>query len=114
MSTPKKPAKQTAAPETTELDTSKLVRPNDNSLDESTPLGDEAERIASEPTPIADETSAATGITAQAPDTAIAHEDDVQHALSRETQDGKGDEEPGPSDWNGYATEGVEVEGESS
>lgn len=28
---------------------------------------------------------------------------DVAAALARETQDGKGDEEPGPSDFIGYA-----------
>jgi hypothetical protein len=35
---------------------------------------------------------------------------DVARALKRETFDGKGDEDPGPSDWNGFATEGVEKE----
>jgi hypothetical protein len=30
--------------------------------------------------------------------------------LQRETDDGKGDEDPGESDWKGYATDGVEVE----
>lgn len=115
MAEAKKPAKKAAAPapETTELDTSQIVQPGVDSSNESTPLADEAEEIAKEPTPIADETSAATGITVQAPDVADSH-DDVEHALARETQDGKGEEDPGPSDWNGYATDGVEVEGESS
>jgi hypothetical protein len=45
-----------------------------------------------------------------APETAKAYKVDVQRALERETADGKGDEDPGPSDWNGYATEGVEEE----
>jgi hypothetical protein len=35
---------------------------------------------------------------------------DVKSALKRETDDGKGDEEPGESDFAGYATEGVEQE----
>lgn len=46
----------------------------------------------------------------EAPETAESFEDDVKRALERETQDGKGDEDPGPSDWNGFATEGVEKE----
>jgi hypothetical protein len=66
MATPKKPAKdQPAAPETTELDTSKLVRPNEDVSAESTPLADEAEvaaRAKHEATPIADEITAETGI----------------------------------------------------
>lgn len=37
-------------------------------------------------------------------------EDEVKRALERETHDGKGDEDPGPSDWISYATEGVEKE----
>jgi hypothetical protein len=114
MATPKKPAKdQPAAPETTELDTSKLVRPNEDVSAESTPLADEAEvaaRAKHEATPIADEITAETGIDPPAPSAADSHEDDVQHALSRDTQDGPGEEDPGPSDWRGYATEGVEVE----
>lgn len=109
MAEAKKPAKKAAAQPTDELDD-----PNVDTSHESTPLGDEAEKIAKEPTPVSDETTSATGITAQAPETADPVEDDVQHALSRETQDGKGDEDPGPSDWNGYATDGVEVEGGSS
>lgn len=31
-------------------------------------------------------------------------ETDVPFALARVTQDGRGDEEPGPSDWTGYAS----------
>jgi hypothetical protein len=107
--TPKKPAAQ--PPETTELDTSKLVKPGENSTNEPTPLGDEAERVAKEATPIADETAAATGI--EVPETAEHHDaEDVSAALQRETQDGKGAEDPGESDWVSYASEGVEVEGE--
>lgn len=41
------------------------------------------------------------------------HDDtDVDQALERETHDGKGDDEPGESDFKGYATEGVEQESE--
>jgi hypothetical protein len=64
---------------------------------ESTPIGDEAQ-------------AAATQAAADAPETAKAVKADVERALARETQDGKGDEDPGPSDWNGFATEGVEKE----
>lgn len=32
---------------------------------------------------------------------------DVPNALKRATDDGKGESEPSPSNWNGYATEGV-------
>lgn len=35
---------------------------------------------------------------------------DIKRALERETQDGKGDEDPGPSDFQGFATDGVEKE----
>jgi hypothetical protein len=52
--------------------------------------------------------------TASAPATAKSYQVDVQRALARETQDGKGEEDPGPSDWQGYATEGVEVDQEAS
>lgn len=51
-----------------------------------------------------------TSPTTEAPETAESFKDDVKRALERETQDGKGDEDPGPSDWNGFATEGVEKE----
>ena len=44
------------------------------------------------------------------PRTAKAYKSDVQRALERETQDGKGDEDPGPSDFISFATEGVEKE----
>lgn len=33
---------------------------------------------------------------------------DVEAALQRETDDGKGENEPGETDFQGYATEGVE------
>lgn len=58
-----------------------------------------------EPTPIFDEAEA------KLKNSGPHHDDtDVPAALKRETQDGKGEEDPGPSDWNGYATEGVEQE----
>lgn len=34
-------------------------------------------------------------------------ETDVGFALARETQDGRGDEAPGPSDFKGFPAEGV-------
>lgn len=37
-------------------------------------------------------------------------ETDVPAALERETQDGRGDEALSPSDFKGFATEGVEKE----
>jgi hypothetical protein len=33
--------------------------------------------------------------------------EDVPRVLKRATDDGKGETEPPPSDWTGYATEGV-------
>jgi hypothetical protein len=118
--TPKKPAAQPAAPETAELDTSKLVDPQvPVTPDTSTPIGDDAEvaaKAANESTPIGNEAEeAALSFHAEGfepPETADSVDDDVQHALSRTTHDGKGDEDPGESDWNGYATEGVEAEGD--
>jgi hypothetical protein len=44
-------------------------------------------------------------------ETAHSYKVDVSRALERQTDDGKGDEDPGPSDWNGYATNNVEKEG---
>ena len=62
---------------------------------EGTPIGDEAQAAAAaQPT--------------DAPDTAKSVKVDVERALDRETQDGKGDEDPGPSDFQGFATEDVE------
>lgn len=46
----------------------------------------------------------------EAPETAKSFKVDVERALERETQDGKGDEDPGDSDWISYATDGVEKE----
>lgn len=40
--------------------------------------------------------------------------EDVQAALERQTDDGKGDDEPGESDFQGFATEGVENDDESN
>lgn len=79
---------------------------------EGTPIGDEAQAAAAaqptEATKPAD--SAPDAEPTEAPDTAKSVKADVDRALERETQDGKGDEDPGPSDWNGFATEGVEEE----
>lgn len=62
----------------------------------STGNGDE---VAKSETPIGDEL-----------ETARSFKVDVDRALERETQDGKGDEDPGPSDFVSFATEGVEKE----
>lgn len=104
MTDPKSGPADKAESETTKIDTSKLVKPNEDSSNEPTPIADEAQKAAAaKEQPPAEEP--------QAPETAD-HFDkkDVAAALKRETQDGKGDEDPGPSDWNGYATEGVEKE----
>ena len=63
-----------------------------------------------EPTPIGDAAQAAAQAATEAPDTADSVKVDIKRALERETQDGKGDEDPGPSDFVSFATEGVEVE----
>jgi hypothetical protein len=66
-----------------------------------------------EPTPIGDEAAkAAAAVQAEPGDveSADSFKVDVKRALERETQDGKGDEDPGPSDWNGFATDDVEVD----
>lgn len=77
-------------------------------LDPSTPVD-----TSNETTPLHDEplsTEEAQGVVADAPDTADSVKADVKRALERETQDGKGSEDPGPSDFQGFATDGVEVE----
>jgi hypothetical protein len=84
--------------DTAKVDTSKLISPNENS--------------SNEPTPIHDAAKAASQATTDAPETADSFKVDVKRALERETQDGKGDEDPGPSDWISFATEGVEEEAE--
>lgn len=62
------------------------------------------EDSAQEPTPIGDAVFAETN------GASPSDEDEVKRALKRKTHDGKGDEDPGPSDWISYATEGVEKE----
>jgi hypothetical protein len=97
------------APPTTELDTSKLVTPN---KPEDLPPADPA-KFAQETTPIGDQTAKDLAFQSddfEPPDTADAVDDDVENALQRETQDGKGDDDPGESDWKGYATENVEAD----
>lgn len=114
-------------PETQELDTAKLRSPEERTDEESTPLHDEMAAKATEGS-VTTTTTVTTDVTQNEPsgqeasestaeedepdipDTANSYKVDVQRALSRETSDGKGDEDPGPSDWNGYATEGVEVD----
>lgn len=39
--------------------------------------------------------------------------EDVKNALERQTHDGPGDEQPGDSDFKGFATEGVETGSET-
>lgn len=90
MSTPSDSAKN---PETTELDAA-FIPPPDAVEKESSPVFDS----------VVEDESIVT------PEVAKSYKLDVNKALDRETQDGPGDEDPGPSDWQGYATEGVEVE----
>jgi hypothetical protein len=86
------------------------VAPSADSSTEPTPVGDEAEQAAKASNGAADPSAAEPDPAAAAPDTAKSFQVDVSRALQRETHDGKGDEEPGESDWQGYATEGVEQE----
>jgi hypothetical protein len=104
------PPEQPTAPATTELDTSQAVTPNVDSTTEPTPVGDEAQLAAQQANGDAPEEGADDPPVTEAPATAKSYQVDVSRALQRETQDGKGDEDPGDSDWQGYATEGVEVE----
>lgn len=71
--------------EVNEVDTAKAVDPNANPGEESTPLFDEL-------------------------DTANSYKVDVKRALDRETDDGKGDTDPGESDFVSFATDDVEKE----
>jgi hypothetical protein len=84
---------------------------------EGTPIGDEAQAAAAaqpteatKPSDSAPDAEPTPAPTTEAPDTAKPVKADVERALARETQDGKGEEDPGPSDWISYATEGVEKE----
>lgn len=62
-----------------------------------TPIGDElASRQTVEPDPASTED--------------FDEAEEIKRALARETHDGKGDEDPGESDWVSYATDGVEVD----
>jgi hypothetical protein len=82
--------------ETEKVDTSKLISPSQDSSKESTPIHDEVRaEVQAEPGDV---------------ESADPVKADVKRALARETQDGKGDEDPGPSDFVSFATEGVEEE----
>jgi hypothetical protein len=73
------------------------------SATEPTPIGDEAQKAAAATT---NEVQANPGDVETADPVKV----DIKRALERETQDGKGDEDPGPSDFQGFATDGVEKE----
>lgn len=96
-------------PETTEIDASKFVAPNEDSTQESTPIGDAAQAAASANNTNDDETEDEVPA-GELPFVAKSYKVDVERALERETHDGPGDEDPGESDWISYATEGVEKE----
>lgn len=68
------------------------------------------EKPAQESTPIGDAVQAEVQANPGDVESADPVKADVKRALERETQDGKGDEDPGPGDWISYATEGVEKE----
>lgn len=79
-------------------------------LDPSTPVdtSNETTPLHDEPLPVEE----AKAVVADAPNDAKSFKVDVERALARETQDGPGDEEPGPSDFQGFATDGVEEDGQ--
>lgn len=93
----------------TQLDTSKHVDPNVDPAKESTPIADQLERELADGELEDDDDEDELE---EAPETAKAYKVDVKRALQRSTDDGKGDEDPGESDFISYATEGVEREDE--
>lgn len=95
-------------PETTSFDASKFVAPNEDSSQESTPIGDAAQAATSANT--TEDNGDDEDFSGVPPFVAKSYKVDVERALERETHDGPGDEEPGESDWISYATEGVEKE----
>lgn len=94
MTTPEKPD----ALEATDIDTSK----------ESSPIADELQRAAEAKNSEESEEEQLEPAEEGTPFSAKAYKIDVDRALQRNTQDGPGDEDPGPSDWQGYATDEVE------
>lgn len=125
MTTPQSPPDDD--PKTQELDTAKLRSPEEGADEGSSPIHDELASKTAQGS-VTTTTTVTTDVTQsdapsidededgegdeveEAPETAKAYKIDVQRALDRKTDDGKGDEDPGESDWNGYATEGVEEE----
>jgi hypothetical protein len=99
MTNPQEPAAAEPSPDLPPADPAKMAT-------ETTPVGDSVQTETTEPVEEGADEPPAT----EAPETAKSFQVDIGRALQRETQDGKGDEEPGESDWAGYATEGVEVE----
>lgn len=101
MTDPKKDETPAAPidPQTTQLDTSKLVSPP---AKESTPIGDQVAKDLDED----DDDEELTEV----PFVAKSYKVDVERALARTTQDGKGEDEVPPSNWQGYATDDVEVQ----
>lgn len=92
-------------PQTTQLDTSKHVNPSEGADKESTPIGDEVAKSLANDEDDDDEEELT-----EVPFAAKSYKVDVERALARTTQDGKGDDEVPPSDWQGYATNDVEVQ----
>lgn len=96
-----------------------MTEPNPLQTPDLPPADPEA--LARETTPVADslqnnpaaaaeaEDESQGGPTGEPPKVARSYQVDVSRALERKTHDGPGDEDPGPSDWQGYATDGVEV-----
>lgn len=72
---------------------------------ESTPIGDELAMETAN-----DEDDDDDPELTEVPFVAKSIKKDVERALARTTDDGKGDDEVPPSNWRGYATNDVEVE----
>lgn len=74
----------------------------------STPSTDHVQETVEEaPTEVAPEQP--VEVTPEAPEVVVTHDEkDVEALLDRDTQDGKGDDEVPESDFESYATEGVE------
>jgi|SRR5215211_105870 len=96
----------TEQPETTELDTSKLVSPDKPEYKDEDFGTVDPDKMAKESTPVFDEVEADPEV----PEIASSYKADVKRALARQTDDGKGDDDPGDSDFESFATEGVEKE----
>lgn len=85
---------------------------NEDSKSGGTPIGDEVQRELEQLDELDGDDGEGEDVPGDGdiPFAAKSFKVDVKRALERETQDGPGDDEIPESDWQGYATEGVEVE----